>query len=85
MTIDNDTGRAVATLTLAQVMETYMHDRELNMEHLAVLEAAVKESHAAFTKALRKQDYDAMLGAATRLESYSDKLKNFTQKLVTSR
>ena len=85
MTIDNDTGRAIASVTLAQAMETYSHDRNLGTEHLVALMDALKEAHAAYGRAVRKGDWDAMLGASTRMESYADKLKSFTQKLATAR
>jgi hypothetical protein len=82
MTIDND-SRAIIPVTLAETMELYSCSKNLTAEHLLVLAAAVKESHAAFMKAARTGNWDAMLGAATRMHNYTAKLSQFTEVQAT--
>lgn len=84
MTYDQD-SKALVTVSLATAMETYACSNSVTYEHLNVLSAAVKDAHSAYMRAAKKSDYDAMLGAASRLELYSDKLHAFTKKLATIR
>lgn len=80
MTIDNDT-RAIVTVSLADTLRMYSCDRDLGLEHLIVLAVAIKDAQAAFVRAAKKVDYDAMIGAATRLNNYAGKLNSFTDRL----
>lgn len=84
MTIDNE-SRAIVPVTLAETMEPYSCNRNLTPEHLLVLASAVQESHKAFIKAAKTGNWDAMLGAATRMNNYTSKLYSFTEKMATVR
>jgi hypothetical protein len=70
MTYDNDT-RALVTVTLADALDVWT-DRATH-EHIDVLHSAIKDAHAALTRAMKRKDADAMIGASQRLAGYADK------------
>lgn len=81
MTIDNDTGLAIYR-PLVEVLTIWSDNATMN--DLSTLSNAMSDTSRKYASALKRGKLDEALGLAVKLESYSNKLKSFTEKLASA-
>ncbi len=82
MTIDNDTGVAIVR-SPAEVLDSYRCDSPAT--DLAIMGQAIEEAAKDLKTYARKQQFDAMAGAAQRLDRYAGKANQLAQDISNGR
>lgn len=82
MTIDNDTQLAIVR-SPAEVLDTYRADSPAT--DLAIMIAAIEDCARDLKAYARKEQMDAMAGAAQRLDRYAGKANQLAQDIANGR